>query len=249
MPELGVEVADRGDGVVVDVGDEPGRQRRSRRPASGRPGRRTPAGTRAPRPPPVSPTARSRRCVADPHTCGSRTHPQVSRSLGAWRWRRRGSRISKRGNLPAICAKTGVPCDGLVKDTLRVVPRWVSALAILLIVPYFVARAYAGQQHRGASFRSRPTAPERIRLLVRTAWIALVVAAAGFAASFFGAGARRPARARRRRRRLRRDRVRRRPDVGRRPARPVTGRRGAHPRAPRRSRKRLGRTRDASASE
>ena len=85
----------------------------------------------------------------------------------------------ERGDLPAICAKTGVPCDGLVKDTLRVVPRWVSPLAILLIVPYFVARAYAVAAHRGEAARSRRTRMERIRRLVRVAWIALVVAAAG----------------------------------------------------------------------
>ena len=48
----------------------------------------------------------------------------------------------ERGDLPAICAKTGEPCVGLVKDTLRVVPRWVSALAVLLIVPYYVARIW-----------------------------------------------------------------------------------------------------------
>jgi hypothetical protein len=34
----------------------------------------------------------------------------------------------ERGDLPAICAKTGVPCDGFVRDTLRVVAGWVAAL-------------------------------------------------------------------------------------------------------------------------
>jgi len=91
------------------------------------------------------------------------------------------------GNLPAVCAKTGVACDGLVKDTLRVVPRWVSALAILLIVPYFVARPYTSRKVEVML----PVAPARIartRRMVRAAWVALTVAAAGLAAGLFGAG-------------------------------------------------------------
>jgi hypothetical protein len=93
----------------------------------------------------------------------------------------------EQGELPRICAKTGVACDGLVKDTLRVVPRWVPPLAILLIFPYFIGRAYASRRIES----KLPIAPERIeriRTLVRSAWIALVAAAAGFAALFFGAG-------------------------------------------------------------
>jgi hypothetical protein len=94
----------------------------------------------------------------------------------------------EQGDLPAICAKTGGPCEGLVKDTLRVVPRWVSATAVFLIVPYYLARMY----HPRRVEAKLPIAPhrlERIRRLVRAAWIALVVAAAGLAASIFGAGA------------------------------------------------------------
>jgi hypothetical protein len=94
----------------------------------------------------------------------------------------------ERGNLPAVCAKTGVACDGLVKDTLRVVPRWVSALAILLIVPYFVARPYTSRKLE-AKLPIAPARIERTRRMVRAAWVALVVAAAGFMASLFGAGA------------------------------------------------------------
>jgi fatty acid desaturase len=93
----------------------------------------------------------------------------------------------ERGALPAICAKTGVPCDVLVKDRLRVVPRWVPPLAVLLIIPYFVGRAYASRNIE-VKLPISPARQERIRLLVRTAWIALVVALAGLAASFFGAG-------------------------------------------------------------
>jgi hypothetical protein len=94
----------------------------------------------------------------------------------------------ERGELPAVCAKSGVPCDGLVKDTLRVVPRWVSALAILLIVPYYLARPYTSRKIEARL----PVAPDRIELIrrmVRIAWVALVVAAAGLMASLFGAGA------------------------------------------------------------
>jgi fatty acid desaturase len=94
----------------------------------------------------------------------------------------------ERGDLPPICAKTGVPCDTFVKDRLRVVPRWVPPLAVLLIVPYFVGRAYASRNIE-VQLPIAPARRERIRLLVRAAWVALVVAAAGLAASFFGAGA------------------------------------------------------------
>jgi hypothetical protein len=93
----------------------------------------------------------------------------------------------EQGALPPICAKTGVECDVLVKDTLRVVPRWVPPLAILLIVPYFVGRAYASRRIE-AKLPIATERIERIRRLVRLAWIALVVAAAGFSALLFGAG-------------------------------------------------------------
>jgi fatty acid desaturase len=93
----------------------------------------------------------------------------------------------ERGALPAICAKTGVPCDVLVKDRLKVVPSWVPPLAVLLIVPYFVARAYASR-NIDTKLPIAPAHQERIRRLVRFAWVALVVAAAGLAASLFGAG-------------------------------------------------------------
>ena len=93
----------------------------------------------------------------------------------------------ERGELPLICAKTGVPCDVLVKDTLRVIPRWVPPLAVLLIVPYFVARSYTSRRIQ-ARLPIAPEHTERIRRLVRIAWIALVAAAAGFSAMFFGAG-------------------------------------------------------------
>jgi hypothetical protein len=86
-----------------------------------------------------------------------------------------------------VCAKTGVACDGLVKDTLRVVPRWVSALAILLIVPYLVGRLYTGRKLE-AKLPIAPARIARIRRMVQAAWIALVVGAAGFMASLFGAG-------------------------------------------------------------
>ena len=94
----------------------------------------------------------------------------------------------EQGNLPAICALTGVPCDDLVKDTLRVVPRWVPPLAVLLIVPYLVGRAYASRKIE-VKLPIAPARLDRIRRLVRAAWIALVVAAAGVAATIFGAGA------------------------------------------------------------
>lgn len=93
----------------------------------------------------------------------------------------------ERGELPAICAKTGVACDGLVKDTLRVVPRWVSALAVVLIVPYLVGRLYTARKLE-VMLPIAPSRIARIRRMVQAAWVALVVGAAGLAASLFGAG-------------------------------------------------------------
>ena len=93
----------------------------------------------------------------------------------------------ERGDLPAICAKTGEPCVGLVKDTLWVVPRWVHPLVAFAVVPYFVARMFAARRIEV----TLPIAPSRlqwIRHFVRAAWIALVLAAAGLAAALFGAG-------------------------------------------------------------
>jgi len=93
----------------------------------------------------------------------------------------------ERGDLPAICAKTGEPCVGLVKDTLWVVPRWVSALAAFAVVPYYLGRMWVGRRIEV----TLPIAPSRlqwIRWFVRAAWIALVFAAAGLAAALFGAG-------------------------------------------------------------
>jgi hypothetical protein len=93
----------------------------------------------------------------------------------------------ERGDLPAICAKTGEPCVGLVKDSLWVVPRWVSALLALLIFPYYVARVWTSRRIEV----TLPIAPSRlawIRRFVRAAWVALVLAAAGLAAALFGAG-------------------------------------------------------------
>ena len=93
----------------------------------------------------------------------------------------------ERGDLPAICAKTGEPCVGLVKDTLWVVPRWVSVLAVFAIVPYYVGRMFSSRRIEV----TLPIAPSRlqwIRRFVRAAWVALVVAAAGLASAVFGAG-------------------------------------------------------------
>jgi hypothetical protein len=94
----------------------------------------------------------------------------------------------ERGDLPLVCAKTGVPCEVFVKDRLKVVPRWVPPLALLLIVPYFVARTYTGR-NLNVELPIAPARQERIRLLVRVSWIALVIALAGLSASFFGGGA------------------------------------------------------------
>jgi len=91
------------------------------------------------------------------------------------------------GNLPAVCAKTGVECDGLVRDSLRVVPAWVAAL-VYTVVPFLILRLYFSRRVEA----KLPIAPARVQLirrLVRGAWIAMVVAAAGLASSIFGAGA------------------------------------------------------------
>ena len=94
----------------------------------------------------------------------------------------------ERGDLPAVCAKTGEPCETLVKDTVRVVPRWVSPLVFLFVFPYFIGRAYTSRSIE-AKLPIAAGRRERIRKLVRVSWFALVLAVAGLSAALFGAGA------------------------------------------------------------
>ena len=94
----------------------------------------------------------------------------------------------ERGDLPAVCAKTGKPCDGLVRDTLRVVPAWVAALVYAGVVPFLILRLYFSRRV-DAKLPIAPARVRRIRGLVRAAWIAMVVGAAGLASAIFGAGA------------------------------------------------------------
>src|SRR5436190_9986357 len=92
----------------------------------------------------------------------------------------------ERGDLPAVCAKTGVECDGLVRDSLRVVPAWVAAL-VYTVVPFLILRLYFSRRVE-AKLPIAPARVQRIRTLVRAAWIAMVIGAAGLASSIFGAG-------------------------------------------------------------
>ena len=93
----------------------------------------------------------------------------------------------ERGNLPVVCAKTGVRCDGLVRDSLRVVPAWVAALVYAGVVPFLILRLYFARRVE-AKLPIAPARVQRIRGLVRAAWIAMVIGAAGFASAIFGAG-------------------------------------------------------------
>ena len=94
----------------------------------------------------------------------------------------------ERGDLPAVCAKTGVPCEGLIKDNLRVVPAWVAALVYAAVVPFLVLRLYFSRRVE-ARLPIAPDRVQRIRSLVKAAWVAMVVAAAGLASALFGSGA------------------------------------------------------------
>ena len=93
----------------------------------------------------------------------------------------------ERGDLPVVCAKTGVPCDDLVRDSLRVVPAWVAATVYLLVVPFLILRLYFSRRVE-SKLPIAPARVQRIRSLVRAAWIAMVIAAAGLASAIFGAG-------------------------------------------------------------
>jgi O-antigen/teichoic acid export membrane protein len=79
-----------------------------------------------------------------------------------------------------------VECDGLVRDSLRVVPAWVAAL-VYTVVPFLVLRLYFSRRME-AKLPIAPARVERIRSLVRGAWIAIVIGAAGLASALFGAG-------------------------------------------------------------
>ena len=71
----------------------------------------------------------------------------------------------ERGDLPAVCAKTGVACDGLVRDSLRVVPAWVAAL-VYTVVPFLILRLYFSRRVE-AKLPIAPPRVQRIRSLVR----------------------------------------------------------------------------------
>ena len=92
----------------------------------------------------------------------------------------------ERGDLPAVCAKTGVACDGLVRDSLRIVPAWVATL-VYTVVPFLILRLYFSRRVE-AKLPIAPARVQRIRSLVRAAWIAMVIGAAGLASAIFGAG-------------------------------------------------------------
>ncbi len=93
----------------------------------------------------------------------------------------------ERGNLPAVCAKTGVVCDDLVRDSLRVVPAWVAASVYAAVVPFLILRLYFSRRIE-AKLPIAPARVQRIRSLVRGAWIAIALAGAGLASAIFGAG-------------------------------------------------------------
>jgi fatty acid desaturase len=93
----------------------------------------------------------------------------------------------ERGHLPAVCAKTGVACDDLVRDSMRVVPAWVAALVYVGVVPFMILRLYFSRRIE-ATLPIAPGRVQRIRSLVRGAWIAIVIAAAGLASAIFGSG-------------------------------------------------------------
>lgn len=93
----------------------------------------------------------------------------------------------ERGLLPAVCAKTGVACDDLVRDSLRVVPKWVAALVYAAVVPFLILRLYFSRRVE-AKLPIAAARVQRIRSLVRGAWIAIVIAGAGLASAIFGAG-------------------------------------------------------------
>lgn len=86
-----------------------------------------------------------------------------------------------------MCAKTGVVCDTLVRDTMRVVPAWVAASVYAAGLPFLVLRLYFSRRVE-AKLPIAPARVQRIRSLVRAAWIAMVVGAAGLASVVFGAG-------------------------------------------------------------
>jgi hypothetical protein len=50
------------------------------------------------------------------------------------------------GFLPAVCAKTGVPCDTTVRAQWHVVPGWTWVLFVFGIVPFLIARVVAGER-------------------------------------------------------------------------------------------------------
>jgi len=74
-----------------------------------------------------------------------------------------------------------------VRDSLRIVPAWVAGLVYAGVVPFLILRLYFSRRVE-AKLPIAPARVERIRSLVRGAWIAMVIAAAGLASAIFDAG-------------------------------------------------------------
>ena len=49
----------------------------------------------------------------------------------------------EQGAFPPVCARTGVPADGLVEIVVRHTPSWVLWMLLFGILPYFVASSFA----------------------------------------------------------------------------------------------------------
>ncbi len=52
----------------------------------------------------------------------------------------------RRGDLPALCLKTGVPTEFQVSNGFTVVPGWTWWLLLCGVVPFILARVFAGQR-------------------------------------------------------------------------------------------------------
>lgn len=82
----------------------------------------------------------------------------------------------ERGDLPAVCVKTGVPCTTLYRERWWITPQWMLLFLLAGVLPFFVVAAFGSEKVEGYIPLSRD-AHRRLRRLAIVRPIAYLVAA------------------------------------------------------------------------
>jgi len=79
----------------------------------------------------------------------------------------------RRGDLPAVCVKTGVPTEFLVRTGFTVVPGWTWWLLLCGVVPFVLAQVFAGEKVEA----TLPVSDEALRRVRAWRWAWRICAA------------------------------------------------------------------------